>query len=641
MKSKISFINRTMLQKNVKLYWPIWTLYTIVLLLNGPFSMWSRFKNAEFIYGKNWHKYMLDIISPAISMEADMIFIFVMALVTGMAMFSYLYNSRACNMIHSMPVTRRQLFSTNVLTGLLFMWIPQIIKYFMSFVICISYGNTKVVHIGINLLAAMGISFFMYSLVCLCAMITGQLVSVAVMYAVVNLLYGGAVIAIANVLTYVSYGLPYMEFVRKISVTWFAPMLQLLNRVGFHPTMKKAGDDYYCIKYTFRGTNTIVVYVIAAAVIYFISYKIYKHRDLENAGSFIAIPKLKPVFRWVLGCFGGLILSTVTASLLLGLRISIGVPAIMMLAVVLGIIAFLLLEMIIKKNFKIFSKALFKEIIAFGAFVVVVFGGITVYGNVQENYIPKLADIDSACIAIDFDINLEGKDVEKILETQKILMAQKKDYFKKRYDDSGYITISYTLKNGEKVNRVYHTTDDFNPHKQCKAIMAEENKPQNIINAIMQCDTTDITFINGSAEQYNDKYVDVLNERFNGKVAADIFDAVKKDVDAGVMQEYNLQRMLDGVDKDTSYMYNLMLNFTVPKGNRVGKSWNVDGFTWYEELLDILGVTKEYSDFGDARSDGIETYSVNIRFGENCTNLIAVLKENGLISSKEPLLTYE
>ena len=36
------------------------------------------------------------------------------------------------------------------------------------------------------------------------------------------------------------------------------------------------------------------------------------------------------------------------------------------------------------------------------------------------------------------------------------------------------------------------------------------------------------------------------------------------------MQEYNLQRMLDGVDKDTSYMYNLMLNFTVPKCNRSG-----------------------------------------------------------------------
>lgn len=49
----------------------------------------------------------------------------------------------------------------------------------------------------------------------------------------------------------------------------------------------------------------------------------------------------------------------------------------------------------------------------------------------QENYIPKLADIDSASIAIDFDINLEGKDVEKILETQKILMAQKRIILKR------------------------------------------------------------------------------------------------------------------------------------------------------------------------------------------------------------------
>ena len=107
------------------------------------------------------------------------------------------------------------------------------------------------------------------------------------------------------------------------------------------------------------------------------------------------------------------------------------------------------------------------------------------------------------------------------------------------------------------------------------------------------------------------------------------------------MQEYNLQGMLDGVDKNNSYMYNLMLNFTVPKGNRILGSQFDHEFTWYEDLLDILGVTKEYSDFKDARSDGIGTYSVNISFGENCTNLIAVLKENGLISSKEPLLTYE
>ena len=41
-------------------------------------------------------------------------------------------------------------------------------------------------------------------------------------------------------------------------------------------------------------------------------------------------------------------------------------------------------------------------------------------------------------------------------------------------------------------------------------------------------------------------------------------------VEAGVMQEYNLQRMLDGVDKDTSYMYNLMQNLQYSLATAVG-----------------------------------------------------------------------
>ena len=217
-------------------------------------------------------------------------------------------------------------------------------------------------------------------------------------------------------------------------------------------------------------------------------------------------------------------------------------------------------------------------------------------------------------------------------------VGKKNEFLPVRYDVEALFKFL-----GNKVDGNYTASLDYKSIElKEKKVRKKEKRKYNLSESFsLQCDTTDITFINGSAEQYDDKYVDVLNESFNGKVAADIFKAVKKDVEAGVMQEYNLQRMLDGVDKDNSYMYDLMLNFTVPKGNRIGKNWNVYGFTWYEELLDMLGVTKEYSDFGDARSDGIETYSVNISFGENCTNLIAVLKENGLISSKEPLLTYE
>ena len=68
MKSKISFINRTMLQKNVKSFTGQsghcmqWCYYSTVRFPYG-----ADLRMQEFIYGKNWHKYMLDIISRPIS----------------------------------------------------------------------------------------------------------------------------------------------------------------------------------------------------------------------------------------------------------------------------------------------------------------------------------------------------------------------------------------------------------------------------------------------------------------------------------------------------------------------------------------------------------------------------------------------
>ena len=44
-------------------------------------------------------------------------------------------------------------------------------------------------------------------------------------------------------------------------------------------------------------------------------------------------------------------------------------------------------------------------------------------------------------------------DIKKVIETQKILIAQKDKYFKHRDDNMDDITISYRLKNGETISR--------------------------------------------------------------------------------------------------------------------------------------------------------------------------------------------
>ena len=119
MKSKTSFFNKTVFEKNIKLFWPLWALYMIILLLMGPLSMWSRYRTAENYYGKDWQLYMSGFLSPAIAMRPTVIIIFIMAVCTGMALFNYMYSQKACNMIHAMPVTRTQLYLQTLLQVLL------------------------------------------------------------------------------------------------------------------------------------------------------------------------------------------------------------------------------------------------------------------------------------------------------------------------------------------------------------------------------------------------------------------------------------------------------------------------------------------------------------------------------------------
>ncbi len=642
MKSKTSFINKTILEKNVRLYWPIWIFFTVILLVQGPISMWSGYRSAQYYYGTKWKKFELDCMSPVISMRITIILIFIMAIVTGMALFSNLYNSRACNMIHAMPVTRKQLFNTNVVTGLLFMWGPLIIKYAVSLLVCISYGTTQVTYIGIWLLASLGISFFVYSLVCLATMLTGQLIAVPVMYGVINAIYGAIVVVIAKVASYVSYGLVFSKLIQKAKLTWLAPFVQMVNRIGFKPTMKETTTFNYCIRYNFRGTQTICFYVFVAIVIYFIAYLLYKYRDLENAGNLITVSFLKPVFKWGGGCIVGLEFSIIVAELFSEMHIYVNTVVILLIAVVLGMVAFMLLEMLIKKNFKVISKKFLRELIPYEFFVAAVFATISLYGYLEENIIPKQADVEYAYINMDYSLKLKNKDINTAIDTQKILIKHKKDYFTSRGDaDNSYIKIEYVLKNGTKIYRNYEVSYKIDVQEKCKALADEEKKSENIMKFIMQCENTDkAIFTGGNAAQYDENYNTVLNRNFDGKVARNIYKAIKQDAEAGNIQEYVIP-LVYGKTGNESYNLNLGLAFTLPAGEETSTISYEESSTIIERLLSNIGLRFDDVVYETDYSDGLSTFTVNVEIGPKCENTINALIKYKIIDSKESLLTYE
>lgn len=178
MRSKTSFFNKAIYKKNMTLYWPIWVCYLIYGMAKLGGSLWSGLQQMTKITEER----KLVVIVNSLSMWVDIWVIAAVVTVTGMAMFSYLFSSKSANMIHALPVTRKELFFTNVISGLSVLWIPQIVTFVLSVLVCLANGIALVQYLGIWLLSVMGISFFLFSTVVFCAMLTGQLFALPVYF---------------------------------------------------------------------------------------------------------------------------------------------------------------------------------------------------------------------------------------------------------------------------------------------------------------------------------------------------------------------------------------------------------------------------------------------------------------------------
>ena len=182
MKSKKSFFNKTIFKKNVTLYWPIWTVYTILLLCVQPgvlgvnYYYSGRHNNGvSFTYGS-----LLSNFISVLQLDFWVYITTFVSILVGMAMFHYLYNHKSASMIHAFPVDRTQLFVTNVISGLAFLAVPQTLSAVVTAMIALCNGISEVHYAGIWLLLMLGVDVVTFSVVTFCAMITGHIVALPV-----------------------------------------------------------------------------------------------------------------------------------------------------------------------------------------------------------------------------------------------------------------------------------------------------------------------------------------------------------------------------------------------------------------------------------------------------------------------------
>ena len=96
-------------------FWPLWALYSCYLIVSLPVGLW--FNMRYYLQDDSYSQLQRQVYAISGAMRAAMnpVITFAFAAVMIMAVFSYLYSAKNTNMIHSLPVDRRELFVTNII----------------------------------------------------------------------------------------------------------------------------------------------------------------------------------------------------------------------------------------------------------------------------------------------------------------------------------------------------------------------------------------------------------------------------------------------------------------------------------------------------------------------------------------------
>ena len=473
MRSMISSSERALARSDFRRFWPLLFGYAVLWLCALPLALWSR---RDYLNPRRPMEVMASV-SGYLNGSAKAT-IFVSAFFTvllAMALFSYLMNSRSVGLMHSLPITRGRQFATHFVVGVI-MFTAVHLAALLALPVQAALGAVDVRGTWEWFAAAELTSLFFFALAALCAMITGWLLAIPVIYTGINFLFGAFYLLISTMTQmfywgYESNGLPAW-------VSWLTPLVRLYNvaaPAGPDDIVlygMENGTNYYVNYLPARFWNAMLIYTVAAVLFIVIAWLFCRARHSETAGDAIVFPWLRPVVLYVISLAGGMGLG-----ILLWYLVSYGESIYVMLLcqIVAGLIVYFGVQMLLHKSFKVFNRRGWLGAAALAAALVIISLVIRFDAFGAQKYVPDVNQIESAQIntyAYDDVPSVRGlKDpqgLEKLTALHKAILeqgcptSQEIDQINSvptsEYSgDQDYFTfsITYTLKDGSTIRRSY------------------------------------------------------------------------------------------------------------------------------------------------------------------------------------------
>ena len=634
MKSKTSFFNATIFKKNISHYWPVWVVFLCYLIFLLPVRIWSDTADYQSYYaetGMSAAATQYQVIGSVIRGAVMPIPYFIFALVAALVVFSYLYNARTANTIHALPVNRFELFVTNYISGILFLIIPELIAFVAAVIVSLVNQVTVIEYLFWWLLCTMGVSFFAYSMAVFVAMFTGLSIAMPFYYIIVNYLYVGCYYLIHTVEQKLCYGLGDSSWDPGRSCM-LSPMYYMNNNLRARVVYDNEGGFPTGIFIT--GGHLVTGYVIVGVVLVVLAYRLYKRRQLECAGDLISIRIVKPLFRWGMSFCCGILFALFVTSVIENARGWVNNYACMLISMLIGCaIFFWVAEMLLQKNFRVFSK---KRLAEWTVIAVMSVGFLTLFefdAFKIERKLPQENEVEMAFVNMDFPIEVAQEDLSRLLSIHRQIIDSKKVYQKNEKDPDGkyyYTTIRYYLKNGKDIERRYaipvteeYLSDAASPVAQ---IISWEEDPECMKKQILGRSYTDNRYYAGSIDLYSDAG-DAFTYYFEPEELEEIEDAVMADIEEGNFDMYQIM----STQSDTDYYVN-GLSLLYYNQHSQYDMW--DYCYNYREY-------KQQEDGKDASISFTKTMDSNryISFGPECKHTIETLKKLGITDEKWKLFT--
>ena len=458
--------DRALMRADWRRFWPLFFGYAAVWLCGLPLGLWSQ---------RSWAYYDTDRYSALENVSdylggctaASTIVSAFFAVLLAMALFSYLMNSRSVGLMHSLPVTRGRQFYAHFFVGVQIFTLVHVAVGAIALLVQAGLGAVYL-RGTLEWMAVAELScLFFFALATLCAMVTGWLLAVPIIYAGVNFLFAAFYLLFSTMADMFYWGMGGTDWPAWLD--WLTPSVRMFSIVSDHREVA-LDDRHFLSQLSSDAWTTLLIYTVVAVALVAAAYLFYRLRHSETAGDAIVFGWLRPVVLYVISLAGGIGLGLLLWFLIDYENISIIV--LLLCQIFAGLIVYFGVQMLLHKSFKVFNRRgwLGAALLA----VLLIAAGLAVRFDLfgVARYVPRADKVGRASVenyeTFRYADGLTRPEtIEKLTAVHKAILAQGEptpaeiqdaiDRSGTHPDQVAYMTLSlkYTLTNGTHVRRWY------------------------------------------------------------------------------------------------------------------------------------------------------------------------------------------